>query len=339
MLAYAIRRLLLAIPIFFGVSVLVWGIVETNPDGGPLASFLGKHQGQQLTQQQIDNFKHRLGLDRSLPEQYVIWVKNLLQGNLGNSFTTQRSVGDSIKEKIVPTLMLVGTSYLLQLLIAIPLGVLSAVRRGSFFDQVTTVVLYIAFSLPTFWIGLVALIVFGVELGWFPTLGIVDERTVGTSFATPEYWTYFHAHTITALLDILHHIALPATILALVSIAGDSRFMRAQMLEVLSQDYVRTARAKGLSNRSVIFKHALRNALLPEITNIGLAVPTLLAGAIVTEQIFSWPGMGQLYIAAAQNYDYPVIVAYVMMLAALLLLFNIITDLAYAVVDPRIRYS
>ncbi len=339
MLAYSIRRLLLAIPIFFGISLLVWGIVTTNPDGGPLASFLGKNQGKILTQQQIDNYKHALGLDRSLPEQYIIWVKNLLQGNLGNSLLTHRSVGATIQERIVPTLLLVGTSYTLQLLIAIPLGIFSAVRRGTAADSLITVVTYVAFSLPTFWVGLVALIVFSVQLGWFPVLGIVDERTIGAQFATPGYWDYFHAHTIAAILDVAHHVALPASILALVSIAGDSRFMRSQMLEVLSQDYVRTARAKGLSNRAVLLKHALRNAMLPEITNIGLAIPTLLAGAIVTEQIFSWPGMGQLYVQAAQGYDYPVMVAYIMLLAVLLLVFNIITDLAYAVVDPRIRYS
>jgi peptide/nickel transport system permease protein len=339
MLAYTIRRLLLAIPIFFGISLLVWGIVTTNPDGGPLASFLGKNQGKILTQKQIDNFKHSLGLDRSLPEQYVIWVKNLFQGNLGNSLITKRSVGATIQERIVPTLLLVGTSYILQLLISIPLGIFSAVRRGTAVDQFITVITYVAFSLPTFWVGLVALIIFSVQLGWFPVLGIVDLRTVGAQFGTPGFWDYFHAHTVATILDVIHHIALPAIILALVSIAGDSRFMRAQMLEVLGQDYVRTARAKGLSNRSVLFKHALRNAMLPEITNIGLAIPFLLAGAIVTESIFSWPGMGQLYVQAAQNYDYPVIVAYVMILAALLLVFNIITDLAYAVVDPRIRYS
>jgi peptide/nickel transport system permease protein len=339
MLAYAIRRLLLAIPIFFGISLLVWGLVTTNPDGGPLASYLGKLQGRQYTQQQIDNFKHALGLDRSLPEQYLIWVKNLLQGNLGNSFETHLPVTETIAARIVPTLLLVGVSYILQLGISIPLGVFSAVRRGSFAEQLITVLTYIGFSLPTFWVGLVALIIFSVELGWTPVLGMVDLRTTGAPFATPAYWTYFHAHTIPAILDIAHHIVLPATVLALVSVAGDSRFMRAQMLEVLNQDYVRTARAKGLSERAVIYKHALRNALLPEITNIGLAIPFLLAGAIVTEQIFSWPGMGQLYIQASRNYDYPVIVGYVMLLATLLLIFNVITDLVYAVVDPRIRYS
>jgi peptide/nickel transport system permease protein len=315
MLAYTIRRILLAIPIFFGVSLLVWAIVTTNPDGGPLSTFLSKHQGTIYTQAQIDAFKHSIGLDRSLPEQYLIWVRNLLQGNLGNSFVTHVSVGESIQERIAPTLLLVGTSYLLQLFIAIPLGIYSAVRRGTMIEQFITVVTYVAFSLPTFWVGLVALSIFSVELGWFPVLGIVDLRTTGASFGTPEYWIYFHAHTLTAILDIAHHIILPAFILALVSIAGDSRFMRAQMLEVLDQDYVRTARAKGLSNRSVLFKHALRNAMLPEITNIGLSIPGLLAGAIVTEQIFSWPGMGRLYVQAAQNYDYPVIVAYVMILA------------------------
>jgi peptide/nickel transport system permease protein len=339
MLAYVIRRLLLAIPIFFGISLMVWGIVTTNPDGGPLASFLGKNQGKLLSQRQIDDYKHALGLDRSLPEQYGIWVKNLLQGNLGNSLLTHRSVSDTLRERIPVTLLLVGTAFILQLCISIPLGIFSAVRRGTTMDQLITVFTYVVASLPTFWLGLVALIVFSVQLGWFPVLGIVDLRTVGAQFGTPEYWTYFHAHTIEAILDVAHHIALPASIIALVSIAGDSRFMRAQMLEVLSQDYVRTARAKGLSNRSVIFKHALRNALLPEITSIGLTIPLLVAGATVTESIFSWPGMGQLYFQAAINYDYPVMVAFIMLLAVLLLIFNIITDIAYAVVDPRIRYG
>ncbi len=197
---------------------------------------------------------------------------------------------------------------------------------------------YTTAAFPSFWIGLIGIIVFGVELHWFPFNGMVNVNVTGYQFNTPGYWVYFHANTVAAILDIAGHMILPVTILAIVGMAADARFSRSQMLEVLGQDYVRTAKSKGLSQRAIVWKHAFRNAMLPLITNIGLQIPFLLGGAIVTEQIFSWPGLGYLYVTSAQSYDYPVIIAYLVILGGMVLLFNIITDLAYALIDPRIHY-
>ncbi len=339
MLTYTLRRLLLAIPVFIGITIMAWGIATTTPDGGALTAYLGRGSGKSITPQQIQAIKHRLGLDKPLPVRYFYWLGNLARGDLGNSILTHLSVGDSIRIRLLPTLLLMGFAFILQELIGLPLGVFSALRRGSLFDQIFTVLAYVFYALPTFWFGLMSIVIFGVFLQWFPFGGMVDTLRIGTGFGTPQYWTYFHAHTVAAVIDLADHLALPVLVLGLVGFAGDSRFMRASMLEVLDQDYVRTARAKGLSRRAITWKHALRNALLPIVTNIGLALPGLLGGAVVTESIFSWPGMGQFYIQAAVGYDYPVIIAFVVLLGGLTLVFNILTDLSYALVDPRIRYS
>lgn len=339
MLAYIIRRLLVAIPIFFGITVLTWLISTTNPDGGPLTAYLGKGGGKIITQQQIQAIERKLGLDQPLPVRYVYWVRNLFRGDLGTSITEHKPVTAAISERILPTVLLLTLALILQEIIAIPLGIFSALRRGSFFDQTFTVVAYVLFALPTFWYGLMMIVIFGVALRWFPFNGMIDDHLSGTAFGTPSYWAYFHTHTIEALVDLIRHLVMPVVVLATAGLAGDSRFMRASMLSVMNQDYIRTAKAKGLPNRMVVWKHALRNAILPIVTNIGLAIPTLIAGAVVTEQIFAWPGMGRLFVNAAQGYDYPVVIAYVVLIGALTLLFNIITDVSYAFVDPRIRYS
>ena len=338
MLAFTIRRVLIAIPIFFGITIMTWLITTTNPDGGALQSYLGR--GKTVSNQQIAAIKHRLGLDQPLPVRYIYWMGNLFHGDLGKSIVTKHEVTRDFGERIGPTLLLGGIAFLLQELLAIPLGVFSAVRRGSVFDQVFTVISYILFSLPTFWFGLMSIVIFGVFLGWFPFDGIIDlHATGGNSFGTAGYTEYFHAHTITALLDIARHLVLPVIVLGTVGMAGESRFLRAQMLEVLNQDYVRTAKAKGASQRIVIWKHAVRNALLPTVTNIGLSLPVLLGGAVVTEQIFTWPGMGQLYIKAATAQDYPTVIAFVVFIGTATLIANILTDIAYGIVDPRIRLS
>lgn len=339
MLAYAIRRVLVAIPIFLGITVLIWTVTTFNPDGGPIAAYIGKQSGKSITNAQLLAFEHRLGLDKPLPVRYVIWVGNFLRGDFGTSDSTHQTVISMIQFRVLPTLLLMLTAFLVQELIAIPIGVYSAVRRGSVFDQAATVLTYATAAFPTFWLGLIAIIIFGVELHWLPFGGMIDARVAGYQFGTPGYWAYFHANTIQAVLDVAGHMVLPVAILAIVGMAGDARFTRAQMLEVLDQDYMRTAKAKGVSQGVMVWKHALRNAMLPLVTNIGLQLPLLLGGAIVTEQIFSWPGLGYMYISAAQSYDYPVEVAYLVILGALVLVFNIITDLTYALIDPRIRYS
>ena len=340
MLTYTIRRILITIPVFFGMTLMIWLLSTTNPDGGALSSYLGRFKGKEVSQQTIDNLKRSLGLDQPLPVRYVIWLKNLFRGDLGTSQSSHQPVSDLIKSRLFPTILLLGTALILQEIIAIPLGVYSAIKRGTLFDKVFTVLTYVTFSFPTFWLGLLAIIFFGVELKILPFSGMVDLRADGGyAYGTPDYWVYFHANTVAAVLDIARHMILPVSILGIVGMAADARYTRSQMLDVLNQDFVRTARAKGLSQRVVVWKHALRNAVLPLVTNIGLQLPGVIGGAIITEQIFTWPGTGQLYINAAQTFDYAVVIAYLVLLGGLVLVFNIITDLSYALVDPRIRYN
>jgi peptide/nickel transport system permease protein len=339
MLRYTVRRLLTAVPVFLGITFLGFIIATTNPDGGLLTAYLGHGGGASYTNQQIDAIKHRLGLDQSVMVRYVIWLKDLARGDLGYSILTHRSVGASIRDCLLPTLLLTGLAFFLREILAIPVGVISALRPGSLFDQISTILGYIFFALPAFWLGLMAIVVFSGDLQWFPFGGMVDLAQTGSAFGTSAYWIYFQHNSFAALIDLAHHLTLPVIILGTAGFANDSRFVRASMLEVLNQDFIRTARAKGLMRRTIIWKHAMRNGLLPIITNIGLELPGLIGGAVIIEQIFSLPGMGSLFVQAAQNYDYPVVIAIVTLIGGLTLLFNILTDLAYAFVDPRIRYS
>lgn len=334
MLNFTLRRILVAIPIFFGVTVIAFTIATFSPDGGLLASFVGP--GKHVSAQYLLEVEHRLHMDQPGYIRYFYWLWSLLHGDLGTSVLTHHQVLYSISQRIAPTLMLTGSAFIIAECVAIPSGILSAIKRNSIFDQIFTVVSYVLFAMPTFWFGLMAIVIIGVELQWLPFGGLNDVRVSG-SFGTSSYWTYFHANTIPAILDLVSHLAMPVLVLSMVSFAGDSRFMRGQMLGVLSQDYIRTARAKGLTSRVVIWKHAVRNALLPVVTNIGLAIPGLIGGAIVTESIFGISGMGQFYIQAAVSQDYPVVIAYTILIGGLVLIFNILTDITYAFVDPRIR--
>ncbi len=348
MLTYIIRRLLIAIPVFLGITVLLYILVSITPDGGPLAAYLGP--GKHISAQQLAVLRAKFGLDQPIPVRYVKWLGALVRGDLGYSTQTGAPVLQEIENRLPATILLIGTAFLVQELIAIPLGVFSALRRYSLFDQVFTVINYMLYSLPTFWYGLMLIILFGVVIrvpdpdnpgytkGLLPFSGMVNLRE-SPPFGAADYGAYVAAHPFTALFDLAAHLALPVLVLATVGVAADSRFMRASMLDVINMDYIRTARAKGLPERIVIWKHAMRNAILPVITNIGLQLPILLGGAIVTEQIFSWPGMGSFYVQAASAGDYPVVMAYTSLLAAATILANLLTDLSYAFVDPRIRYS
>jgi len=348
MLTYTIRRLLIAIPIFLGITILLYFLVSITPDGGPLAAYVGP--GKHLSPQQLGALKDKFGLDQPVPVRYFKWLSALVRGDLGNSTQSGIPVIQEMKDRLPATILLIGFSFIFQELMAIPLGIFSALRRYSLFDQVFTVINYVLYSLPTFWYGLMLIILFGVVIkvpdpanpgftkGLLPFSGMVNLR-VSPPFGSPDYSSYFAAHPFTALGDLAAHLVLPVVVLATVGVAADSRFMRASMLDVINMDYIRTARAKGLPQRIVIWKHAVRNAILPIVTNIGLQLPVLLGGAIVTEQIFSWPGMGSFYVRAAGTGDYPVVMAYTSLLAAATIIANLLTDLSYAFVDPRIRYS
>jgi peptide/nickel transport system permease protein len=348
MLTYTIRRLLIAIPIFLGITVLLYFLVSITPDGGPLAAYVGP--GKKVSAEVLAALKHKFGLDQPIYVRYFKWLGAVVRGDLGNSTQSGLPVISEIRARLPATILLIGTAFIFQELMAIPLGIFSALRRYSLFDQVFTVINYMLFSLPTFWYGLMLIILFGVVIkvpdasnpghtkSLLPFSGMVDLRS-SPPFGAPDYGAYFVTHPFTALGDLAAHLTLPVIVLATVGVATDSRFMRASMLDVISQDYIRTARAKGLPQRLVIWKHAIRNAILPIVTNIGLTLPALLGGAIVTEQIFTWPGMGSFYVGAAVNGDYPVVMAYTSMLAAATILANLLTDLSYAFIDPRIRYT
>jgi peptide/nickel transport system permease protein len=364
MTKYLIRRLIQAIPVVIGISVLTYAIMLLAP-GGPVQRFANNPK---ITNIQREAFKKSWGLDQPIPIQYGRWVgilnpdgsglgeflgpngwpnflptpisgatNGVLHGDLGFSLDSGESVSNRIANAAVPTLILAGTALILWIVAAIVLGVLAAVKRYSFFDQAATVFSYIGFAMPTFWLGIMLILIFGVSLKWLPISGMVNAR-LSPAFGTADYWTFFGKQPITAILDIGQHLILPVVTLVVVNIAGDSRFVRASMLEALGQDYVRTARAKGLPGRTVTFRHALRNALLPVVTNIGLEIPFLFSGAIVTESIFSWPGIGRLTIESIRSFDYTILMGIFIITAILVVLANLLADVLYAVVDPRIKF-
>src|ERR1700694_1709035 len=335
MIGFIGSRVLQPIPTLILISLLrSCGLQPAR--GGPLSAFAFRPGMSNAARQAI---VHQWGLDQPVYIQYVQWVKSMLTGNWQFSFFMHRSVREVIFQRLPATLILMVTASLIQQLIALPAGIIAALRRYSFFDQAVTFFSYVGYSMPTFWLGLMLLLIFAVFIQAFPVAGIIDIRLAGAPFLTADYNAWFLQNPLTGILDILRHIVLPATTLAIVGIAGDSRFMRSSMLDAIHQDYVRPARAKGMSERVVVLKHALRNALLPVITNIGIELPLLFSGAVVTEAIFSWPGMGQLFFQALEAFDYPLLMGILSVSAVLIILLNLLADIAYAYIDPRISYA
>jgi len=330
---YILRRVIQAIVILFGLSIVFFIILHLTP-GGPCA---GSEFGQGFAAVAREKACiQRLGINQPLYVQYVKQMGPYLHGDFGFS-NSGDNIGSVILEKLPPTILLLGVSYLVQQLIALPLGIFAALRQYSLFDQVFTFLSYVGFSLPTFWFGLILIFTFAVQIRWFP-IGQVQSVNL------PIFWTsgWFHAlahHPGLVLGDLALHLTLPALTLMVIGIAGDSRFMRASMLDVLHQDYIRTAKAKGLSPARVVFKHAFRNAVLPIVTNIALFLPALVGGAVITETIFSWGGLGFLFIQSIQASDYPTLQALLMIGALAVLIANLLADITYALVDPRIRYD
>ncbi len=363
MAKYVVRRLIQAIPVIIGISVVIYAIMLAAP-GGPVQRFANNPK---VTNEQRAAFVKSWGLDQPIPVQYCRWIgacdpdqggiallrsngvpnilpasvgggKNgMLHGDLGFSIDTGQAVSERIGLAALPTLLLAGSALLIWVTLAILLGVFAALKPYSLFDKVATIFSYVGFAVPTFWLGLMLILVFGADLKILPVSGMTDTR-LSPPFGSAAYWTYFGKTPITAFLDVAKHLILPVITLVVVSIAGDSRFVRASMLEALGQDYVRTARAKGLPGRVVVFRHALRNALLPVVTNIGLEIPFLFSGAIVTESIFSWPGEGRLFITAVNGFDYTILMGILFITAMLTVFANLLADVLYAVVDPRIKY-
>ncbi|WP_241665501.1 ABC transporter permease [Teichococcus oryzae] len=313
-MAYLGRRLGQAALLLVVVSMIGFAILHLAP-GGPMAQYA---MGSNMSQEDLDRIAAQLGLDRPLPVQYAEWFWRMLGGNWGTSYRGGQPVLHVIGSHLGATLELMLTATLIAVVLGCWIGILGAIRRYSVFDYLATIGAMVALSIPTFWFGLVAIFIFSVELGWMPA---GNRQTIGDG----------------SLLDMLHHLIMPALVLALVETAIWSRFMRSSMLDVVNQDYIRTARAKGLPEWRVLSDHAFRNALLPMITVAGLQLPTLLGGALVTETVFTWPGMGRLFLDSIEYRDYPVVMGILMFSASLVLIGNLLADMLYAVADPRIR--
>jgi ABC-type dipeptide/oligopeptide/nickel transport system permease component len=318
MYRWIVRRLLISVPVLLGITVLGFSFVRLAP-GDPVRMMINPEYMAGGAEEYIARRRAELGLDKPVPIQYLAWLAEVARGNLGYSFFDRRPVGDIIKERVIPTVELMGTALLLALALGVPIGLLAAIKQYSALDYASAVLSLATISTPSFFLGLAAIYVFSLKLNLLPTSGM------------------FTAGSPRSLGDDLHHLILPATILGL-NLAGPlARYARSSLLEVIRQDYLTTARAKGLFPRLVIVRHALPNALIPLITVVGIQVPALFAGAVVIEQIFSWPGMGQLALASITQRDYPVLTGFILVIAVLVLTSNILADIAYAVVDPRIR--
>lgn len=320
MARYVLRRLIQSFPILIGISIVSFLIVYSAP-GDPFDRFASNKVSPAV----LDNLRRVYGLDQPLHIQFVSWFTKFWQFPFdatawGYSITDGLPVRDKIFERIPSTLQLMGVSLFLTITIAIPVGILGAVKQYSLPDKAIAVFSTIGYALPTFWLGLILKQIFSVQLDLFPLFGKYTFGKEGD------------------LVDLAWHLALPVATLTVVGVAGWSRYMRASMLEVLRADYIRTARAKGLASSRVIFKHALRNALIPIVTLLGLTLPALLTGAAITEAVFTWPGLGGLGVSAVTERDYPVVLAFVMVGGSMVLLGNLLADILYAVVDPRIKY-
>lgn len=309
------------IPLTFGITLITFAVIHLAP-GGPVE--VETEMSLKTSAQARENLKKLYGLDKPLHVQYFDWIARFAKLDFGTSFVDGKKVIDKIEERIPITLAINLLSLLLIMIIAIPIGVLSAVKQYSLFDKLTTLFVFIGFSTPTFWLALILMIIFGVTLGILPISGIQSIDVSGMSF-------------FDRLADWVRHLVLPVGLSAFGGIAGFSRYGRSSMLEVIRQDYIRTARAKGLKESAVIINHALRNALLPIVTILGLAVPGLIGGSVIFETIFAIPGMGQLFYQSTMSRDYPTIMGVLVIGAVLTLIGNLIADISYALVDPRIR--
>jgi peptide/nickel transport system permease protein len=311
--AYLLRRALQALGVLLGVSVLVFAIIHLVP-GDPVRLALGTR----FDQETYDALRSRAGLDQPLLQQYVSWLGGVVQGDFGVSFRSGQTVLSMVTERLPATLSLAGAAVVVALLIALPLGVLSAIRQGSRTDTIATAISQFGISVPDFWMGILLILLFSLTLGWLPASGYVGLSE------DPLEWA--------------KRLILPGVTVGVVSGAVLTRFVRSSVLESLGEDFVRTAQSKGLSERRIIREHVLPNALVPVITVTGLQLAYLLSGVVVVEAVFAWPGLGQLALDAVQDRDYPVLQGAVMLFAGFFLLVNLLVDLLYAVVDPRIQY-
>jgi peptide/nickel transport system permease protein len=312
---YLIRRLLGTIPLLFGVAVLSFTFMQLAP-GGPTALFA---KNARMSAAQLNAIKHNMGLDKPKYEQFLIWLQNLVRGDLGMSYTQYRPVSDVIWGVFPNTVYLMLAGLSISLVCALLFGVIAAVRPYGVFDTITSFLSYFGLAMPVFWFGLMLQILFAVKLGWLPSANM---------HGAAGGW-----------LDVPRHLILPAFTIAIGSIASWSRYVRSATLEALGMDYVRTARAKGVRERAVLLSHVLRNSLVPFVTVVAIDIPLYLTGAVLTETVFSWPGMGRLFFDSLTKRDYPVLMGVLMLGAVLIVIGNLVADLIYGVLDPRIKYK
>jgi peptide/nickel transport system permease protein len=317
MAAYTLRRLVQMIPLTLGITIVLFAVIQAAP--GDAADFWIA-QNQTVSPEVADRYRVRLGLDQPAYVQYVRWLGSALRGDLGVSFSTTRPVTSMILERLPATLELMGASFLLAAVLAFALGTFSAVKPYSWFDNAGTGLSFLGIAMPVFWFALILQLIFGVWLQWLPISG---TRTVGAS----------------SLGDHLLHLILPVVVLSFRFVAGWSRYLRSSLMSVLREDYIRTARAKGLSELRVVGVHAMRNALIPVVSVMALNLATLFSGAVITETVFAWPGIGRMFVTAMLSRDYPLLMGILMMGSIMVLVFNLVADLVYGWLDPRIRYE
>ena len=305
------------IPLIFGITVVLFAVIQAAP-GGPEAALL--ESDRFIDPAVIEAYRARLGVDQPVPVQYLKWVGGALVGDLGMSFSTTRPVTEMIIERLPATLELMGASFLLATILAFGLGILSAMKQYTWFDHLGTGLSFVGIAMPVFWFALLLQLVFGVWLGWLPVAG---TETVGA----------------TGLGDHLAHLVLPSLVLSFRYVAGWSRYLRSSLLGVLTADYIRTARAKGLSERMVVGVHALRNAMVPVVSVMALNLAGLFSGAVITETVFAWPGIGRMFVQAMFARDYPLLMGILLLGSVMVVIFNLVADVLYAALDPRIRYE
>ncbi|MCK6576862.1 MAG: ABC transporter permease [Anaerolineae bacterium] len=315
---YILRRILIGIPVFFAITVIIFGLIEIAP--GDITDYFIRPE-LNMTDEAKDEIRIRFGLDQPVMVRYGNWMLNVLRGDLGYRYTNGQPVGATIIQRLSATVLLAGTALAIGATIGVALGVFTALRQYSAWDFLLTGASFLGISIPSFVAGIIILFIFSINLGWFPAGGMrpVDREPT--------------------LLTTIHHLALPALVLSLAPIANFMRYTRFSMLEVIRADYVRTARGQGLRDRRITWRHSFPNALLPVITLLGLSLPSLVVGAVFTETIFSWPGMGTLYLEAVNGRDVPLLMGMNLVIALVVLGANLLTDLAYGLADPRIRYD
>jgi peptide/nickel transport system permease protein len=317
---YIVQRLLVSIPVFFGVTVIVYGLWALAP-GDPVANIIGMEAFEQLKIDEIEAIRHQYGFDKPWIVRYVSWLGRALQGDLGYPLKGNKTVADWITDRVGPTVLLMGTSLFLALIIGIPMGIVMALKQYSRIDYIFTVVAFVNLSIPSFFVALAFMYIFALRLGVLPTYGMA---TIGVPFS---------------IVDRLRHLIMPSIILGVFHAGTWARYTRASVLEVMRMDYVTVARAKGLKERVVTVRHIFRNALLPLVTIVSLSIPSLLGGTVIIETIFQWPGMGMLGWRATTTRDYPMLMGLTLLSAVMILSSNLIADILYSVVDPRIHYD